>query len=106
MAAWPQFDEALTFTREEAEFQKVMDLIKAIRNQRAEMNIPPGFVRLAMRSRASSWSRRWIITEPQKTRSNVPVAPLSKTTSTPSACSTSDAIESPKTYSARSRLWS
>ncbi len=41
VAAWPRFDESLTFTREEAEFQKVMDLIKAIRNQRAEMNITP-----------------------------------------------------------------
>ncbi len=41
VAKWPVYDEALSFTQEEADFQKVMDLIKAIRNQRAEMNIPP-----------------------------------------------------------------
>ncbi len=41
IAPWPPYDEALSFAEEEAKFQKVMDLIKAIRNQRAEMNIPP-----------------------------------------------------------------
>ena len=41
VAKWPVYDEKLSFAQEEADFQKVMDLIKAIRNQRAEMNIPP-----------------------------------------------------------------
>ncbi len=41
VAKWPVYDPALSFDREEADFQKVMDIIKAIRNQRAEMNIPP-----------------------------------------------------------------
>ena len=41
VAKWPVYDEALSFAREEADFQKVMDIIKAIRFQRAEMNIPP-----------------------------------------------------------------
>ena len=41
VARWPVYDEALSFAREEADFQKVMDIIKAIRFQRAEMNIPP-----------------------------------------------------------------
>ncbi|MCI9529122.1 MAG: valine--tRNA ligase, partial [Angelakisella sp.] len=41
VAKWPVYDEALSFAREEADFQKVMDIIRAIRNQRAEMNIPP-----------------------------------------------------------------
>ncbi len=41
VAKWPVYDPALSFAREEADFQKVMDIIKAIRNQRAEMNIPP-----------------------------------------------------------------
>ena len=40
VAKWPVYDPALSFAREEADFQKVMDIIKAIRNQRAEMNIP------------------------------------------------------------------
>ena len=41
VAAWPQWNEELAFQKEEAEFQRVMDIIRAIRNQRAEMNIPP-----------------------------------------------------------------
>ena len=41
VAKWPVYDPALSFAREEADFQKVMDIIRAIRNQRAEMNIPP-----------------------------------------------------------------
>ncbi|MEG2087422.1 MAG: valine--tRNA ligase [Angelakisella sp.] len=41
IAKWPEYDPALCFEREEADFQKVMDMIKAIRNQRSEMNIPP-----------------------------------------------------------------
>jgi valyl-tRNA synthetase len=41
VAKWPVYDEALSFAREEADFQKVMDIIKAIRFQRSEMNIPP-----------------------------------------------------------------
>ena len=40
-AEWPKVDDALNFAVEEAEFEKVMDLIRAIRNRRAEMNIPP-----------------------------------------------------------------
>ena len=38
---WPKFDEALAFTAEETEMQRIMDAIKAIRNRRAEMNVPP-----------------------------------------------------------------
>ncbi|MEG0542173.1 MAG: class I tRNA ligase family protein, partial [Angelakisella sp.] len=41
IAKWPEYDPALSFAKEEADFQKVMDMIRAIRNQRAEMNIPP-----------------------------------------------------------------
>lgn len=41
VANWPEYDPALSFAKEEADFQKVMDMIRAIRNQRAEMNIPP-----------------------------------------------------------------
>lgn len=41
VAKWPEYDPALSFAKEESDFQKVMDMIKAIRNQRTEMNIPP-----------------------------------------------------------------
>jgi valyl-tRNA synthetase len=38
---WCEFDETLTFTDDEAEMEKIMNAIRAIRNRRAEMNIPP-----------------------------------------------------------------
>ncbi len=41
ISAWPQFDEKLTFAAEEAEMDRIMRAIRAIRNRRAEMNVPP-----------------------------------------------------------------
>jgi len=41
ISKWPEYDEALNFKTEEAQFSMVMDAIKAIRNRRAEMNVPP-----------------------------------------------------------------
>ena len=38
---WPRFIEEFNFLAEEAEFEKIMLVIKAIRNRRAEMNVPP-----------------------------------------------------------------
>ncbi|MEG2660876.1 MAG: valine--tRNA ligase [Oscillospiraceae bacterium] len=38
---WPCYTEHLAFSAEEEDFQKVMDLIKAVRNIRAEMNVHP-----------------------------------------------------------------
>ena len=38
---WPEFCEEFNFANEEAEFEKIMLVIKAIRNRRAEMNVPP-----------------------------------------------------------------
>ncbi|MEG1614761.1 MAG: valine--tRNA ligase [Oscillospiraceae bacterium] len=40
-AAYPEFDEALCFADDEAEFERIMSAIRAIRNRRAEMNVPP-----------------------------------------------------------------
>lgn len=40
-AAWPKFDESHTFPAEEAAMERVMASIRAIRNRRAEMNVPP-----------------------------------------------------------------
>ena len=38
---WPKFSESLKFEAEEEDFEKIMNVIKAIRNRRAEMNVPP-----------------------------------------------------------------
>ncbi len=38
---WPQFSEELNFKKDEEDFQIVMDAIRAIRNRRNEMNVPP-----------------------------------------------------------------
>jgi valyl-tRNA synthetase len=38
---YPIFYNSMYFKREEAEFEKIMTCIKAIRNRRAEMNVPP-----------------------------------------------------------------
>ncbi len=40
-SAWPVFDDALVFTKEEEQMNMIMDAIRAIRNRRAEMNVPP-----------------------------------------------------------------
>ena len=41
VSAWPVYDEALAFPAEEKEMERLMDAIRAIRNRRAEMNVPP-----------------------------------------------------------------
>ncbi len=41
VAQWPKYDEALNFEAEERQLESVMEAIKAIRNRRAEMNVPP-----------------------------------------------------------------
>ena len=38
---WPLFDEQLDFPNEEKEMERLMEAIRAIRNRRAEMNVPP-----------------------------------------------------------------
>ena len=40
-APWPAFDPALSFPDEEREMERVMEAIRAVRNRRAEMNVPP-----------------------------------------------------------------
>ena len=40
-SAWPVYDESLHFPSEEKEMERIMDAIRAIRNRRAEMNVPP-----------------------------------------------------------------
>ena len=38
---WPKFDDALTFENEDKQMSMIMDAIKAVRNTRAGMNVPP-----------------------------------------------------------------
>ena len=41
VAQWPQYREDLAFKTEEDQMESVMNAIRAIRNRRAEMNVPP-----------------------------------------------------------------
>ena len=41
ISKWVEYDEKLNFATEEEEMEKIMSAIRAIRNRRAEMNIPP-----------------------------------------------------------------
>ena len=41
ISKWREYDPTLSFADEEAQMEKIMDAIRAIRNRRAEMNIPP-----------------------------------------------------------------
>ena len=40
-SSWPVANPALDFPKEESEMESVMDAIRAVRNRRAEMNVPP-----------------------------------------------------------------
>ncbi len=41
ISEWCKYDEKLNFSADEGEMEKIMHSIRAIRNRRAEMNIPP-----------------------------------------------------------------
>ena len=41
VAAWPRFREDLSFKAEENAMESIMNAIRAVRNRRAEMNVPP-----------------------------------------------------------------
>ena len=41
VAKWPEYSEALNFKAEKDMMESVMDAIRAIRNRRTEMNVPP-----------------------------------------------------------------
>ena len=41
ISEWPEYNDALSFAAEEAEMERVMTAVRAIRNRRAEMNVPP-----------------------------------------------------------------
>lgn len=41
ISKWVEYDDALNFATEEEQVEKIMSAVRAIRNRRAEMNIPP-----------------------------------------------------------------
>lgn len=41
ISAWPKADDALNYAEEEAQMERIMTAIKAVRNRRAEMNVVP-----------------------------------------------------------------
>ncbi len=41
LSPWPQYNEALCFDEDEKHMDIIMEAIRAIRNRRAEMNVPP-----------------------------------------------------------------
>ena len=41
ISSWPEYDGALNFSCEEEEMESIMEAVRAIRNRRAEMNVPP-----------------------------------------------------------------
>ena len=41
IAPFPKYDAALSFPEDEAGFERVMEVIRAVRSRRAEMNVPP-----------------------------------------------------------------
>lgn len=41
ISAWPKANDALNFPAQEGEMERIMAAIKAVRNRRAEMNVPP-----------------------------------------------------------------
>ena len=55
IAPWPTTSDALDFPAEEAAMEQIMAAIRAVRNRRAEMNVPP-----------SKKSTLYIVTENQK----------------------------------------
>ena len=41
VSKWPEYDPALDFTSDENDMEKIMSVIRAIRNRRAELNVAP-----------------------------------------------------------------
>ena len=41
LSEFPEYDEKLDFAQEEAQFGKIIEAIRGIRNRRSEMNVPP-----------------------------------------------------------------
>ncbi len=41
VSEWPSFSKSLVFAAEESGMEKIMSAVKAVRNRRAEMNVPP-----------------------------------------------------------------
>ncbi len=51
LSAWPEYDESLFFEQEDRQMQGVMDIIRAVRNLRADLKVQPGHrARLLLRA--------------------------------------------------------
>ncbi len=57
LAKWPQIDPAYDFVEDEIHMQGVMDMIKTIRNLRAEMNVAPSKRTRLMLLPSDGWSQ-------------------------------------------------
>jgi valyl-tRNA synthetase len=68
LSAWPERDEALVFPEAAREMERVMDVIRAVRNLRAEMNVALGKrAKLAVRPK-SGWEHAMAGAEQYLTR--------------------------------------
>jgi valyl-tRNA synthetase len=56
LSAWPKLEESYDFLEEEGHMQGVMDMIKTIRNLRAEMNVSAGKRTRLMLKPAEGWT--------------------------------------------------
>lgn len=41
LSKWPEYDKTLCFSEASEEMEKIMDAVRAVRNRRSEMNVPP-----------------------------------------------------------------
>jgi len=77
VTAWPKADPALVSESDEYTFQMIQQLVSAIRNIRAETNVPPSApLRVVMRTHNDLFSdtleqQRWILTKLQRMESLV-----------------------------------
>ena len=64
LSAWPEYRQELVFESEEAQMQGIMDLIRSVRNLRAERKVQPGQkARLLLRA-APGWEKTLQAAEP------------------------------------------
>ena len=58
ISPWPEYQEALVYSQEEAQMELLMDAIRGVRNRRSEMNVPP-----------SKKAQLIVVSDDEKTRS-------------------------------------
>ena len=63
-SSWPQYEDAYVFTAESARMEGIMDMVRVIRNQRAELNVQPGHKARLMVRPAEGWEEAFDVAEP------------------------------------------